>query len=80
MHCPNCGKDVAAGAQFCGHCGAVIPPQGPQLGGPAAAVGPTSTGPGRFAHLPEYWQSVFRRFDQEPTRMQTHWNLSTILN
>jgi hypothetical protein len=64
MYCSHCGKDVAAGAQFCGSCGAAIPPQG--------AV--TPSGAGRFAHLEEYWQKVFGKFDQNPTKMQTHWN------
>lgn len=64
MYCPNCGKDVAAGAQFCQHCGAAVAP-------PGAAVAPS--GGARFAHLPEYWQKVFGKFDQNST-MQTYWN------
>jgi len=72
MFCPKCGGDVIAGAQFCPNCGATIAPQGPQPGGPAATVTPDAAG--RFAHLPQYWQNVFQRFDLRPTQMQTHWN------
>lgn len=64
MYCPNCGKEVPEGAQFCGNCGAPISPVPP-------AVVPDST---RFAHLPEYWRNVFRKYDQQPSQMQTHWN------
>jgi hypothetical protein len=71
MYCPSCGKDIPAGAQFCGSCGAAVPSQGPPSGGQAAVAVPAAS---RFAHLPEYWQNVFRRFDQEPGKMQTHWN------
>ena len=72
MYCPNCGKEAPAGAQFCGNCGAPISHAAPQPGEAlAAAVVPDPT---RFAHLPEYWQNVFRKFDQKPSRMQTHWN------
>jgi hypothetical protein len=73
MYCPKCGKDIAAGAQFCGNCGAAIPPPGPQQGGQAATVTPAA-GANRFSHLPEYWQNVFRKFDENPTKMQTYWN------
>jgi zinc-ribbon domain/Protein of unknown function (DUF2628) len=72
MYCPNCGKDVAPGAQFCGNCGAAVSPQAPQPGAQAATV--TPSGAGRFAHLPEYWQGVFGKFDHSPTKMQTYWN------
>jgi hypothetical protein len=71
MYCPNCGKDIAAGAQFCGSCGAPVPPQGPPSGGQAVTAAPAAS---RFAHLPEYWRNVFQRFDQNPTKMQIHWN------
>jgi hypothetical protein len=63
MNCSHCGKDVAEGAQFCPNCGAAVP-----------RGGPPSADAGRFAHLPEYWQKVFGKFDQSPTKMQTHWN------
>ena len=72
MFCPKCGKDLPAGAQFCQACGAPIPPQGPQPGGQAVTATPTAAG--RYSHLPEYWQSVFRKFDESPTKMQTYWN------
>jgi hypothetical protein len=72
MYCPSCGKDIPAGAQFCGSCGAAVPPQSPQPGAQAATVMPSSAG--RFTHLPEYWQNVFGKFDQIPTKMQTRWN------
>lgn len=72
MFCPKCGGDVIAGAQFCPNCGTTIAPQGPQPGGQAATVTPDAAG--RFAHLPQYWQSVFRNFDQRPAQMQTFWN------
>ena len=72
MNCPKCGGDMAAGAQFCQKCGTLIPPPGPQPGGQAATVTPDAAG--RFAHLPQYWQSVFRKFDQRPAQMQTSWN------
>jgi hypothetical protein len=73
MYCANCGKEVQAGAQFCQNCGAAVPISGPQPGGQAAIVTPAGAA-GRFAHLPEYWQNVFRKFDQDPTKMQTYWN------
>jgi zinc-ribbon domain/Protein of unknown function (DUF2628) len=72
MYCPSCGKDVTAGAQFCQNCGAAVPSQAPQPGAQAATVTPAGTG--RFAYLSEYWQKVFGKFDQSPTRMQTYWN------
>jgi len=64
MYCPSCGKETAAGAQSCANCGAAVPAQ-------AVAA---ASGAGRFGHLPEYWQKVFARFDQNPNKMQTHWN------
>ena len=64
MYCAKCGKDVPAGVQFCANCGAAVPSSTP-----APAPAPRS-----YAHLPEYWQNVFRKFDQTPTQMQTHWN------
>ena len=72
MYCPNCGKDVPAGAQFCGSCGTTVPSQGPPSGGQAPVAAPDAAG--RFAHLPAYWQNVFRKFDRDPAKMQTHWN------
>ena len=72
MYCPNCGKEVPAGAQFCGNCGAAVPHQPPEPGAPAVTTTPPDAG--RFASLPEYWQNVFRKFDQKPVQMQTHWN------
>ena len=61
MYCSKCGKDVPAGAQFCANCGATIPPQPPAP-------------PRDYSHLPEYWRNVFRKFDQNPAKMQTYWN------
>lgn len=72
MFCPKCGTDLPAGAQFCQKCGAASPPQGPQPGGQAATATPADAG--RYAHLPEYWQNVFRKFDENPAKMQTYWN------
>ena len=72
MYCPKCGGDVIAGAQFCQNCGMTIALQGPQPGGQAATATPDAAG--RFAHLPQYWQDVFRKFDQRPAQMQTYWN------
>ena len=72
MFCPKCGGDVIAGAQFCPNCGTATTPPGPQPGGQAATVTPDAAG--RFAHLPQYWQNVFQRFDQRPSQMQTYWN------
>ena len=77
MYCPNCGKDIPAGAQFCGSCGMPVPLQGPPSGSYAAAAASPSAE--RFPHLPEYWQRVFRRFDQTPEKMQTHWNWPAFL-
>ena len=73
MYCPKCGGDVIAGAQFCPTCGTTMAPQGPQPGGGAAATA-TPEAAGRFAHLPQYWQSVFGNFDRRPTQMHTYWN------
>ena len=64
MYCSQCGKDVAEGAQFCPHCGAAVLP----------SAAPPPTAADRFAHLPEYWRTVFGKFDQTPARMQTRWN------
>lgn len=72
MYCPNCGKEIAAGANFCGNCGIAAPPQPLQPDGQVPTVTPSASG--RFGHLPEYWQNVFRRFDEKPAQMQTHWN------
>jgi hypothetical protein len=72
MTCTKCGADVSANAQFCPSCGAAVAPPGPQAGAPAATATPEAGG--RFAHLPQYWQSVFARFDQRPEHMQTYWN------
>jgi hypothetical protein len=73
MYCPKCGGDVIAGAQFCPTCGTTMAPQGPQPGGGAAAAATPGT-TDRFAHLPEYWRSVFAKFNQRPGQMQTYWN------
>ena len=72
MYCANCGKDVPAGAQFCSSCGAAVAAPG----GPASAAATTPAGQDalRFAHLPAYWQNVFRGFELSSVRMQTHWN------
>ena len=72
MYCPHCGKDVPEGVQFCSNCGTALPSQVSPPGEQPAAGTPSA--PGRFAHLPEYWQNVFRKFDENPTRMQTYWN------
>jgi len=72
MYCPSCGKDIPAGAQFCGSCGTAVPSQGPPSGEHAAVA--ASAAAGRFTHLTEYWQNVFRKFDRDPGKMQTHWN------
>jgi hypothetical protein len=69
MYCSHCGKDIAAGASFCPNCGAAVPPAPPEPGVPPATLAPS-----RFSHLPEYWQQVFRKFDERPNHMQTYWN------
>jgi predicted nucleic acid-binding Zn ribbon protein len=71
MFCPSCGKAVPDGVQFCSSCGAAVPPQASQPSEQPATVTPSAS---RFSHLPEYWQNVFRKFDEKPTKMQTHWN------
>jgi hypothetical protein len=72
MYCPKCGTDIPPGAQFCSSCGAAVPPPAPQPSGQPVTVTPAASG--RFAHLPEYWRNVFRRFDEKPAQMQTQWN------
>jgi hypothetical protein len=72
MYCSKCGANVSTGALFCQNCGTAITPQAPEPGGEAGTVTPPLSG--RFANLPEYWQAVFRKFDQNPKQMQTHWN------
>jgi hypothetical protein len=69
MNCPTCGAETSPDARFCQSCGASLaPPSAP----PATEAVVTATD--RHAHLPPYWQEIFRRFDRQPTQMQTHWN------
>jgi zinc-ribbon domain/Protein of unknown function (DUF2628) len=70
VYCPKCGKEIPAEAQFCQYCGVPIPPPGPEPQATTSIPGH----PSRFAGLPDYWQRVFRRFDERPGKMQTCWN------
>ena len=72
MYCSKCGANVAAGALFCQNCGAAVAPQAAEPG--VAAVSVETNSASRFARLPEYWQTVFRKFADNSGRMQTHWN------
>src|SRR5262245_247505 len=41
-YCSRCGVQAAAGARFCGSCGASLGERPPDGGGPAGPAGPTS--------------------------------------
>ena len=90
MFCSKCGAQVAPGVAFCANCGAPMMPvggggaAGPSRGatgaagevagaGAAARIGAGVLG-AKYSYLPPYWQFVFQKFDQQPGRMQTHWN------
>ena len=71
MFCSKCGVSLAPQAEFCASCGTPTAPAGvAPTGGTSAAAPPAD----RHAYLPAYWQRVFQKFDQQPGRMQTHWN------
>jgi hypothetical protein len=71
VYCSKCGAPLASQDLFCATCGThTAPAQAAAAGGPPAAAPPVGT----YAYLPLYWHSVFQKFDQRPSQMQTHWN------